>query len=174
MDAREPAAIYLVKITKSVSIAVQSFAACSSEMAERANQKLQALAALWEERRNGSGLPIRADLPPSLLRPWLGCLAIFELRPEKDPIFRLCGTSLHARFGGEMTGRPITDLQPDMAEPLRKELEFVIARRKPRRTRHISRGGLQLKMFEELFLPLADDRGDGNFVLFASYSEATE
>jgi hypothetical protein len=143
-------------------------------MAERANQKLQALAALWEERRNGSGLPIRADLPPSLLRPWLGCLAIFELRPGTVPVFRLCGTSLHARFGGEMTGKPITDLQPDMADPLRKELEFVIARRKPRRTRHISRGGLQLKVFEELFLPLADDRGGSSFVLFASYSEATE
>jgi hypothetical protein len=73
-----------------------------------------------------------------------------------------------------MTGKPITELQPDMAEPLRKELASVTAGREPRRARHISQSGQQFKVFEELYLPLADDRGDTSFVLFASYSEARE
>jgi hypothetical protein len=77
MGTREPAAIYLVKIT--------TFAACGGRMAEQANQKLQALVALWEGRRTGDQLPARADLPVSVLRPWLGSLALFELRPEPAP-----------------------------------------------------------------------------------------
>ena|SRR6185312_1178404 len=140
-------------------------------MAERANQKLQALAALWEERRRGDRLPVRADLPVSALRPWLGSLALFELRPRTGPVFRLCGTGLHARFGGEMTGKPITDLEPGVAEPLRKELESVVAGRKPRRSRHVSQTGDCSQVFHELYLPLAGSGEEAELVLFASYGE---
>ncbi len=140
-------------------------------MAEWANQKLQALVALWEERRTGDRLPARADLPVSILRPWLGSLALFELRPRTGPLFRLCGTGLHARFGGEMTGKPITDLEPSVAEPLRKELDSAVAGREPRRSRHISRAGDRSQIFHELYLPLAGNGEDAELVLFASYGE---
>ena len=140
-------------------------------MAERANQKLQALLALWEERRPGDRLPARADLPVSILRPWLGSLALFELRPRIGPVFRLCGTALHARFGGEMTGKPITDLEPGVAELLRKELESVVAGRKPRRSRHVSKAEERPQIFHELYLPLAGNGEDAELVLFASYGE---
>lgn len=171
MGTREPAAIYLVKITKSVSMPSQPYAACGGGMAERANQKLQALVALWEGRRTGDRLPARADLPVPALRPWLGSLALFELRPQTGPIFRLCGTSLHTRFGGEMTGKPITDLEPNVAEPLRKELESVVAGRKPRRSRHVSKAAERSLVFHELYLPLAGNGEDAELVLFASYGE---
>ena len=140
-------------------------------MAERANQKLQALVALWEGRRTGDQLPARADLPVSVLRPWLGSLALFELRPRTGPVFRLCGTGLHTRFGGEMTGKPITDLEPGVAEPLRKELESVVAGRKPRRSRHVSKAAERSLVFHELYLPLAGNGEDAELVLFASYGE---
>jgi hypothetical protein len=171
MGTPELAAIYLVKITKSVSVPFQPFAACGGRMAERANQKLQALAALWEERRPGDRLPARADLPVSVLRPWLGNLALFELRHRTGPVFRLCGTALHARFGGEMTGKPITDLEPEEAEPLRKELESAAAGRKPRRSRHVSEVGQRPQVFHELYLPLAGSSEEAELVLFASYGE---
>jgi hypothetical protein len=141
-------------------------------MADRANQKLQALAALWEERRAGDRLPIRADLPVSVLRPWLGSLALFELRPRIGPIFRLCGTGLHARFGGEMTGKPITDLDPGVAEPLRMEVEAAAAGRRPHRSRHVAQAGERRHVFHELYLPLAGSGEDVELVLFASYGEA--
>ena len=82
MGTREPVAIYLVKITKSVSMPSQPFAACGGRMAERANQKLQALVPFWEARRTGGRLPARADLPVSALRPWLGSLALLNSGPE--------------------------------------------------------------------------------------------
>ena len=141
-------------------------------MAERANQKLQALAALWEERRLGSRLPARADLPVSILKPWLGSLALFELWPRIGPVFRLCGTGLHARFGGEMTGKPITEMEPAMAQHLRKELESAVAGRKPRRSRHVCQAGDQRQIFHELYLPLSANGEDIELVLFASYGEA--
>jgi hypothetical protein len=140
-------------------------------MAERANQKLQALVAFWEGRRAGDQLPARADLPVSDLRPWLGSLALFELRPRITPVFRLCGTGLYARFGGEMTGKPITAMEPGMAEFLRKELESVVAGRKPRRSRHVAEVGQRPQVFHELYLPLASNGDDPELVLFASYGE---
>ena len=140
-------------------------------MADRANQKLQALVALWEGQRTGDQLPARADLPVSALRPWLGSLALFEFRPRTGPVFRLCGTGLYARFGGEMTGKPITDLEPALAEPLRKELDSAVAGRKPRRSRHVSQTGERFLVFHELYLPLTGDGEDAELVLFASYGE---
>ena len=116
-------------------------------------------------------MPARADLPVSVLRPWLGSLALFELWPRIGPVFRLCGTGLHARFGGEMTGKPITELEPGVAEPLRKELESTVAGRKPRRSRHVCQAAEQRQVFHELYLPLSANGEDIELVLFASYGE---
>lgn len=139
-------------------------------MPEKANQQLQALVALWEERRGNRPIPMRDDLPVKDLRPWLGCLALFEFRPSLGPVFRLCGTSLHRRFGGEMTGKPVTDLPPEIAHDLTKQLEKARAEQKPRRAKY-STPQEPPTTFHELYLPVAGPACSGDLVLFASYAE---
>lgn len=66
--------------------------------------KLIALLALWSAKCAGENLPARHQFPVAELRPWLGHLALLE-RHGEDFRFRLCGTGLIERFGGEATGR---------------------------------------------------------------------
>lgn len=139
-------------------------------MPEKANQQLHALVALWEERRGSRTVPTRDDLPVKDLRPWLGSLALFEFPSASSPVFRLCGTSLHRRFGGEMTGKPVAALPPDIAEGLSKQLEKARAEKKPRQTRY-SLPQQPPTTFHEVYLPLAGSARSGDLVLFASYAE---
>lgn len=74
--------------------------ACDVEL----HPKLVALLALWSGKCDGENLPARDRFPVAELRPWLGHLALLERRGEEF-LFRLCGTDLIARFGGEATGR---------------------------------------------------------------------
>ena len=137
-------------------------------MPERANRMLAALAALWEEKRGEAAFPMRADLSVSELKPWLGSLALFEFRPEAGLVFRLCGTGLMLRFGGEMTGKPLEALEPQMAAVLRREAEACIREGLPRRARIV----MGSRVFHELYLPLAGGGAGDALVLFASYGEA--
>jgi hypothetical protein len=66
--------------------------------------KLIALLASWSGKCAGEKLPARHQFPVAELRPWLGHLALLE-RCGDGFLFRLCGTDLIARFGGEATGR---------------------------------------------------------------------
>lgn len=66
--------------------------------------KLIALLASWSGKCAGEKLPARRQFPVAELRPWLGHLALLE-RCGDGFLFRLCGTDLIARFGGEATGR---------------------------------------------------------------------
>jgi hypothetical protein len=67
---------------------------------ERANRKLKSLLDLCNEKRGERAMPARQDLTVSTLKPWLGNLALIELKNANGPSFRLCGTNLHSRFGG--------------------------------------------------------------------------
>lgn len=136
-------------------------------MPVKASQMLQALTALWEEKRMGKSLPARADLPVLALRPWLGSLAIFEFRPGVGPVFRLCGTGLYGRFGGEVTGKAVSELEPAIAHSVRQELESAIGGGKPRYSQHKS----GTSVFYEVYLPLAGNGEGTELVLFASYAE---
>jgi hypothetical protein len=137
---------------------------------EKANQKLQALLNLWNDKRAGKEMPSRADLDVQALRPWLGNLALIDLRNDDDPMFRLCGTSLYGRFGGEMTRRKIDALGDVVAGTLRLSIEQVRHTRKPTQARHEAVDGMPM-VFHELCAPLSDDGEIIDTVLFASYPE---
>lgn len=140
-------------------------------MPNKANQKLTALVELWENLRSPQGAPARADLPVKVLRPWLGHLALFEFQTGVGPVFRLCGTRLHSRFEGEVTGRPVSTLQENFRKPLLEQIEQTKLSNHPRRTTQtIIRVGEPLK-FHDLYLPLKGEKPDESYVLFASYCE---
>lgn len=138
---------------------------------ERAKEKTEALLALWHVKRGIRAIPSRDDFSVSALRPWLGNLALVDLRGE-TPHFRLCGTSLHIRFGGEMTKREVVSLGDGLGRR-----EFLASIEKARQTlipaaivqvihcHHISIA------FQELCLPLGQDGRTADTVLFVSYSE---
>lgn len=137
---------------------------------ERANGKLKALLALWHEKRGARPMPSRGDLPVSALRPWLGNLALIDLRNGDGPIFHLCGTSLYSRFGGEMTRRKIDSLDDVIAKTLRHSIEQVRHTRKPAQAKHETTQGTPI-VFYEFYAPLSDDGVTIDTVLFASHAE---
>jgi hypothetical protein len=141
-------------------------------MSEDAKRYLESLKGVWEERRAGRPLPTRADLSVSILRPWLGNLALFECQPQRGAIFRLCGTSLHERFGGEFNGKPVSAIEPKLADHLEHHLAATITSQMPQWATHLARKHNSIMAFQEIFLPLACTEGGADIVLFASYQEA--
>jgi hypothetical protein len=138
---------------------------------ERAQVKLQSLLALWQEKRGDRLIPSRADMPVSALRPWLGNLALIDLTGA-EPYFRLCGTSLHGRFGGEMTGQKVAKVENAFG---RRELLACID--KARRTLHPAPAAHQVSAghnrttFHELCLPLGHDGKNADTMLLVCYGE---
>lgn len=83
-----------------------------------ANQKLVALRTLWEQKRGERTMPCRGDLSVAELRPWLGHLALINLDSTGDT-FRLCGTNLFPRFGGDVTGLRVADVRGEGGRAIR-------------------------------------------------------
>ena len=137
---------------------------------ERAKDKLKALLDLWQEKRGTRPLPSRDDFPVSQLRPWLGNLALIDLTGGA-PRFRLCGTGLHARFGGEMTKREVARLNEGLgSEELLACIEVARETLIPAPMTQAVSADHRSTVFHELCLPLGDGRA-ADTVLFASYPE---
>jgi len=138
---------------------------------ERATGKLQALRALWQEKRGTRAIPSRGDMPVSALRPWLGHLALIDLTGAA-PCFRLCGTGLHARLGGEMTSRKLDAVSVAHGRLLlRACIEEICRTLAPAPMVHAMRGDPARTVFHDLCLPLGHDGKRADTVLFASYAE---
>ena len=116
-------------------------------------------------------MPSRAGLAVKELRPWLGNLALIDLRGDEGATFRLCGTSLHSRFGGEMTRRTIASLDAAVADALQHSIERVRQTRKPAQTTYKTGHPGTVTVFHEICAPLADDGVNVDTLLFASYPE---
>lgn len=138
---------------------------------ERATTKLQDLLTLWHDKRNGRLIPSRADMPVATLRPWLGNLALIDLTGV-TPYFRLCGTGLHARFGGEMTNRKL-----DAVDAAHGQDELLACIEKARNTLnpspmvHEFSADHNRTVYHELCLPLGHDGKTADTMLLASYVE---
>lgn len=138
---------------------------------QKANQKLEALLALWHEKRGARPMPSRTDLPVSVLRPWLGNLALIDLAGSAL-YFRLCGTGLYSRFGGEMTRRKLDALEDQHGQQaLREAIHEVRRTGKPRRAIYVAESSQEKTRFHELYVPLAQDGATADMLLFASYAE---
>lgn len=136
---------------------------------ERANHKLRDLLALWNEKRGFRAMPSRADLGVTALKPWLGNLALIDVSGEGEAVFRLCGTNLHARFGGEVTRRDVTALGPEIGESFCACLEWACRSQTPTESTHERVINGVPVAFSELHLPLSDDATHVHTLLFASY-----
>jgi hypothetical protein len=114
-------------------------------------------------------MPNRNDLDPRVLRPWIGNLALIEISIGGDAQFRLCGTNLHGRFGGEFTRRSVTTLDAQIGESVRDCIDRVCSTKAPAELTHERVIDGERKTYRELGLPLSDDAARLSIVLFASY-----
>lgn len=118
-------------------------------------------------------MPCRADLAVADLRPWLGNLALIDVNAGGET-FRLCGTNLFARFGGDVTGKRLGDLRHCGIDALRDCISQVIGANCVGTTSHTQVINGEETTFDELVLPLSKDGGEMNVVLFASYPAKTK
>ena len=129
--------------------------------------KLTSLKALWDGKRQGRSMPSRDDFGIHELKPWLGYLALVDVAGEGT--FRLCGTNLVSRFGGDMTGKRVADviaaLQQGVTDQIAKacETKIPVAVKSSIQTRG------QAVIYTELILPLSQDGGEVSMLLWASY-----
>lgn len=135
------------------------------------NKTLEDLLLLWDEKREGREMPSRADLPLTVLRPWLGYLAVIDLTGAR-PYFRLSGTNLLHRFGREMTGTRVDILDDEHGHvPVQSMIDSVRTSQSPMRILWEVPYPGGIRTYHDLYAPLSHNGHEADTVLFASYPE---
>jgi len=133
-----------------------------------AMRELQELLAYWGTLRRGPGLPRRADIDPVGFKRLLPTISLINVDPETgDYSLRLAGTGLYSVYGGEITGKRLTDVySAPAAEYWRKELDKVVLERRPQVGQHSLawRGAGHMSLLW-LRLPLASNGRDVDMIL---------
>lgn len=148
-------------------------------MAGLASEMLAALQAheavfrYWKSLRRRGRLPSRADLDPAAIKlrlPTVSLIDVIDPEPaNRASCFRqrLAGTDLFAAYGGEITGKMLSDIYtPEEAFYWAEHLSFVVNERKPNVGLHSMawRGAASLSLFW-LRLPLASDGRNVDMIL---------
>ena len=131
------------------------------------------LFAYWAGLRRPGALPGRADLDPAAIKRHLPALSLTKVvsgdhpgRP-RDYRTRLAGTALWSVYGGEITGRRLSDIYATAAADYwRQELDRVVEERRPRVGHHsmAGRGASHMNLLW-LRLPLASNGRDVDLIL---------
>ncbi|MFO0989620.1 MAG: PAS domain-containing protein [Alphaproteobacteria bacterium] len=121
---------------------------------------LRALHAYWSVKRGARPMPARADIDPvevPRLLPHLMLVAVSDDPPRFR--FRLVGTEIVARYGDELTGRALDeiDLGGEIGS-IQSQYEETVRAAAPTYCRHAieTRQGKYLR-YERLLLPLSSD-----------------
>ena len=128
----------------------------------------------WKQKRGDAAMPVRAHIRPSELKPHLAAATLVEALPGlSDFRFRLVGTAVTHYFFASATGKTFREIyagaDPRVAEEVVRLHRSTIERAAP----ILARTNIGLVRdhyfppFDVLYLPLADDNGEGGFVLSA-------
>ena len=114
----------------------------------------------WAARRSGARLPSRGDIDPGGLKRLLPTISLIEVDGEAQQYrMRLAGTGLYDVYGGEITGRRLSEVYNSAAADYwRGELGRLVKDRRPAAGVHnlAWRGASHLSIVW-LRLPLASD-----------------
>jgi hypothetical protein len=122
--------------------------------------RLRALHAYWSGKRRGRRMPARPDIDPVEVPRLLSNLMLVSVAGDPPRFgFRLVGTEIVARYGAELTGRDLDEI--DLGNELgsvRSQYEETVREAAPTYCRHAieTKGGRYLR-YERLLLPLARD-----------------
>ena len=127
------------------------------------------LFAYWASLKDGGRLPGRRDLDPGGMKRLLPTVSLIEVahREPMDFRMRLAGTGLYGVYGGEITGKSLSDIyNTAAADYWRVELAKVILGRRPCVGVHnlAWRGASHLSILW-LRLPLASDGREVDMIL---------
>ena len=126
------------------------------------------LFAYWARLRRQGVLPGRADLDPAGFKRLLPTVSLIDVRNNpREYRLRLAGTGLYGVYGGEITGKRLTDIyNSSAADYWRRELDQVVQERKPRVGHHSMawRGAAHMTLLW-LRLPLASNGRDVDVIL---------
>ena len=126
------------------------------------------LFAYWAGLRRRGALPARHDLDPGRIKRLLPTVSLTQvMREPLDYRLRLAGTGLWGVYGGEITGKRLTDVyNTPAADYWRDELDQVVADRRPRAGHHSMawRGAAHMTLLW-LRLPLASNGKDVDVIL---------
>ena len=126
------------------------------------------LFAYWAGLRRRGALPGRRDLDPGRIKRLLPTVSLTQVvRDPLDYRLRLAGTGLYGVYGGEITGKRLTDVyNTAAAEYWRAELDQVVAERRPRAGQHsMAWRGASHTTLLWLRLPLATNGRDVDVIL---------
>jgi len=126
------------------------------------------LFAYWAGLRRRGALPCRGDLDPSRIKRLLPTVSLTQvLRDPLDYRLRLAGTGLYGVYGGEITGKRLTDVYNSAAADYwRAELGQVVDERRPRAGHHsMAWRGASHTTLLWLRLPLATNGRDVDVIL---------
>jgi hypothetical protein len=103
-------------------------------------------------------MPARRDFATVELQPWLNELHLVAVRPE-GLRFVVFASGPASRYGAEMTGRYVADLQPAaMADEVERAYLTAVETRTPVFGTHANRGfGTDSHSWSRLILPLSED-----------------
>src|ERR1700719_4833474 len=126
------------------------------------------LFAYWARLRRQGVLPSRRDLDPAGFKRLLPTVSLIEVVGQpRDYRLRLAGTGLYGVYGGEITGKKLTDVYNSAAaEYWREELDKVVDERRPRVGHHSMawRGASHMTLLW-LRLPMATNGRDVDVIL---------
>lgn len=131
---------------------------------------------LWHAAAAGRTMPLRTEMSPRVLKPWLVNVSIYErvsVPAGRRYRVRLLGSAYHQTFG-DMTGQFLDAALPAAAVPLWEHvLDTLIAAPAP--LRFVTRSEITGKDFlvsEYCSGPLADERGEPAYVIGVGYYHA--
>lgn len=134
--------------------------------------KLRSLYAYWSAKRGGRTMPARADIDPVDMPALLPHLMLVTVAGDPPRFrFRLVGTEIVARYGMELTGRDLANV--DLGSELgavRLQYEETAREAVPTYCRHaIETGAGKHLRYERLLLPLSADGAHVDMMLGGVY-----
>jgi hypothetical protein len=139
-------------------------------LTEPQDHTLQMLLSYWREKRAERTAPSRADIQPSELVPMLPYLALFDVI-DGDFRFRLFGTGLVDAYGGDVTGKLLSECDLDgIHAQILEQLAAVVRERRPNvlRVKFTKDTDDRHLEYERVALPLSGDGETVNMV-FCGY-----
>ena len=132
------------------------------------NPELRALYTYWAGKRRGTALPSRADIDPAEITALLPHLMLWDvLRDPLDFRVRLAGTEVCRRFGEELTGKRLRQIDLDgMTERFFADYALAVDSQEPRLDMHeYERHDSRYMHYAHLILPLTGEDGQVNMLL---------
>ena len=121
----------------------------------------------WLARRRGPSLPLRSDIDPVDLKPWMGNVTLIETRrPQAGYHIRVWPTRVAEFSGADFHNRPLDAVRPrNLAEKLSAWCDEAVSEGQPVAGHCSLSGTLSDAVFEVVVMPLSRNGETADMVL---------